>query len=122
MRGWAQPPPLSRPRSRPATPAHRPRARARPPRTALRGRALSRARDPPRARTFRLRPERGGPRPGGRCGWDGDAEGLLPGAAARLLGGAEAAAGLPARGWMPRACGSLRFPPSRGASHGRRGR
>lgn len=75
-----------------------------------------------RARTLRLRPERGGPGPGGRCGWDRDAEGLLPGAAALLLGGAEVAAGLPARGWMPRACGSLRFPPSRGASHGRRGR
>lgn len=75
-----------------------------------------------RARTHRLRPERRGPGPGGCYGWGGDAEGLLHGSAARLLGGAEAAAGLWARGWMPPACGSLRFPPSRGASHGRRGR
>lgn len=54
--------------------------------------------------------------------WDRDAAGPHAGSPARLLGGAEAAAGLPARGWMPRACGSLRFPPSRGARHGRRGR
>ena len=87
------------------------------PRSPRRGLEPSRAPVP----TLRLRPERGGPGPGGRCGWGGDAEGLLPGAAARLVVGAEAAAGLPVRGWMPGACASLRFPPSRGASHGRRG-
>lgn len=99
----------------PATPAGRTRAPARSPSLGLPYAGSQPRAHPTLAGAPTLRLSRS-PR------WDRDAEGLPAGSPARLLGGAEAAAGLPARGWMPRACGSLRFPPSRGASHGRRGR